>query len=228
MKPYIETQPFSQDVRLHFLARNLSGRSSVMTNATFSEIEDGQLLPPAPLSMSREEAQDLADQLYAANIRPSAAAPIAQPVLPAELYAPAANEAVDLLKAMGYVYKQNSAGYLHCSAPIAQPVQPAQPMPKIPGHPELHTYAWSALEIETIHEYGKKCFDAGESQPVLPAPAARVPMTEDQIINLVIKCEKDWNKCAAESNQWKYLYWEEYAVVICRAIEAFHKIEIRS
>lgn len=56
----------------------------------------------------------------------------------------------------------------------------------------------------------------------------RVPMTEDQIINLVIKCEKDWNKCAAESNQWKDLYWEEYAVVICRAIEAFQKIESRS
>ena len=55
-------------------------------------------------------------------------AAITQPVQPAELYAPAANAAVDLLKAMGYVYKQNSAGYLHWSAPIAQPVQPASPV----------------------------------------------------------------------------------------------------
>ena len=63
-----------------------------------------------------------------------------------------------------------------------------------------------------------------KGQSVQPAPAARVPMTEDQIINIVIKCEKDWNKVAAQSNQWKDLYWEEYAVVICRAIEAFHGI----
>ena len=62
------------------------------------------------------------DWVYPTSTEPT----IAQPVQPAELYAPAANEAVDLLKAMGYVYKQNSAGYLHWSAPIAQPVQPTE------------------------------------------------------------------------------------------------------
>ena len=92
---------------------------------------------------------------------------------------------------------------------------------------DLCEQALSDLKLITEERDSLKAeLAALRAQPV--QPAARVPMTEDQIINLVIKCEKDWNKCAAESNQWKYLYWEEYAVVICRAIEAFHKIEIRS
>ena len=62
------------------------------------------------------------------------------------------------------------------------------------------------------------------AQSAQAAPAARVPMTEVQIIELGVICEEDWNKDADEFNQWDDLCWEEYSVVICRAIEAFHGI----
>ena len=71
---------------------------------------------------------------------------------------------------------------------------------------ELHT-----IRCKVCGDGWRKSVDVCIAQPVQLAPAAQVPMTEDQIIKLVIKCEKDWNKCAAESNQWKDLYWEEYA-----------------
>lgn len=48
--------------------------------------------------------------------------------------------------------------------------------PKPPGHPDLHTYAWTKSELEVITKYGEECFEAGKSALPLTAPA-----TDDEI-----------------------------------------------
>ena len=47
--------------------------------------------------------------------------------------------------------------------------QPTPAMPNLPNHPESNTFTWSDFELQTIAAYGKKCFDAGKTQPVQPA-----------------------------------------------------------
>ena len=33
-------------------------------------------------------------------------------------------------------------------------------LPKLPHHPEVHTYTWTALELEALAVYGKACAEA--------------------------------------------------------------------
>ena len=60
---------------MHLLSQ-LKGkeRMAIATEVTFRELEENQLIDAPLLNLSQQEAQDLADQLYAAGIRPSQAA----------------------------------------------------------------------------------------------------------------------------------------------------------
>lgn len=60
---------------LYLLSKSQSnGKKAIATNITFQTLEDNQLIEAPLLSLSQQEAQDLADQLYAVGIRPSQAA----------------------------------------------------------------------------------------------------------------------------------------------------------
>lgn len=65
----------SKRIALHLLSQPLgSDRQAIATNITFQEIQDNGLICEPLLQLSEAEAQQLADQLYAAGIRPSEAA----------------------------------------------------------------------------------------------------------------------------------------------------------
>ena len=72
MNALIQKSPWSDSIALHF-AERVGKKFSVMVSATFREQAPGEILPEAPIKMSLVEAQELADQLYAAGIRPTAA-----------------------------------------------------------------------------------------------------------------------------------------------------------
>jgi len=40
----------------------------------------------------------------------------------------------------------------------------SQSAPKLPSHPEPHSMTWSRLELETIADYGVRCFEAGRAE----------------------------------------------------------------
>ena len=73
MIPHIDKHPWSNDIALHLAMVN-NGERALATNVTFTILQPGIILPPAPITFSQAEAQNLADQLYEAGIRPSAAA----------------------------------------------------------------------------------------------------------------------------------------------------------
>lgn len=73
MKPLIQKHEWDENIGLYLAMRNGDTRS-IATKVTFEEMKPAQCLPAAPITFSLLEAQELADQLFAAGIRPSAAA----------------------------------------------------------------------------------------------------------------------------------------------------------
>lgn len=58
--------------------------------------------------------------------------------------------------------------------PTQAPDMAVEAMPKMPPHPEPHSMTWSRLELETINDYGRRCFEAGRATLARPQEVAGV------------------------------------------------------
>ena len=45
-------------------------------------------------------------------------------------------------------------------------------LPALPGHPEMHTYTWTALELKVIEQYGRECALAALAAQWMPIETA--------------------------------------------------------
>lgn len=70
---HLQRELFQGTISLRIAVKRSDGDRDIATSITFEKMKQGEF-SPALIQLEVEEAQDLADQLYAAGIRPSAAA----------------------------------------------------------------------------------------------------------------------------------------------------------
>lgn len=70
---HLQRELFQGTISLRIAVRRNDGERDIATSITFEKMKQGEFSDPL-LHLEVEEAQNLADQLYAVGIRPSAAA----------------------------------------------------------------------------------------------------------------------------------------------------------
>ena len=70
---------------------------------------------------------------------------------------------------------------------MTQQTEALAELPKLPTHPEPHTYTWTALEMAAIEEHGLACYRAAiSSQPPAPIwqPIETAPKDGTRFVNM--------------------------------------------